>query len=912
MKTDPHAEAAIPLVPWRQAPLVLLLLAVAILALTWPWAQSFATAFLNHWDPPFHAWKIEFVARTILSGHLLPADGNTNMYYPHSGALYFEALHWPQALVAAGLYLFTDNPVLVYHVVLIFFWALAGLCLWMLLLAMGATRRAALLATLLFTLMPYRISYMVEFNMQLCFGLPLFFFFMVRYFQRPSIRYACGMAVAWWLQASSELYQAVFLLLVLPFPGLALMVARWRLLGSVRRFWLPFACAAALGGTLVWIFLGPYLTLLNAHEVNRDLHEIVKHILEPLSYLRPGGRFHLLAPFDARRDEMTVYPTFALILLTVAHFVFDARRLARIAVPRWVWAARAIRWTALSLFMAMTFCIYFAGASQPWASFYAILPVVAILAALLVLLHPTERDTASLFATGLFAGAILAFFMSLGPAISSRHSQFAVDNVLYLWMYKQLSALHGFRVVSRFSIFVLLFMAVAAALAWSRIERRWLARPTLRWLWILPLLLAVPESIPNPFDVVPLECPLSTPVLDQLDRMKQPYVIAMAPMGERFHDSRHMLQIAHTDRLFVYAWGGAYPLYTQQVRDAMAPKAPQPAEAARLLRQLWPECFILEDKAFSRTVDLETANTHLKRFWWPCNYAETFSAETEILAEDERFVLLRLKPETESAAEQIRLVRHDFLAKNPLVAFRAHTPADVPSATLWLDLNGYPAGRWEISPETREFQIAVPPRFFLSLLPNRFRFHAANDAPFHLDAFQPGPAGNTTRPPVDEALAAEFLPWLDHVRNLPASAVPADIRYPNGFAILACEPVESTAVPGGSIHLRYYVQSPRNLRIAADLVVRARLVASSGTWIEEGVAFDPVVDLNDVLCQIRPGIYVLDHVIPIPERLLPGDYKLLLVLRTEKGKRLGGRQDGKRGKLFPVAIPVRIQAPAGP
>ena len=912
MNTNPCAETSIPRVPWRQAPLVLLLLAAAILALTWPWAQTFSTAFLEHWDPPFHAWKLELVARTILSGHLLPAEGNTNMYYPHSGALYFEALHWPQALVAAGLFSFLDNPVLVYHLVLIFFWALSGACFWMLLLAMGATRRAALLGALLFALMPYRISYMVEFNMQLCFGLPLFFFFLLRFFQRPSIRYACGMAVAWWLQASSELYQAVFLLLILPFPGLALMAGQWRLFGSFRRFWLPAACAAALGGALAWIFLGPYLTLLNAHEVNRDLHEIAKHVLEPLSYLRPGERFHLLAPFQARRDEMIVYPTFALILLAATHLFFDARRLARIAVPRWLWVARAIRWTALALFMVLAFFIYFSGAPEWVASIYAVLPVVATLAALLVLLHPAGRDPATRLTTGLFAGAIFAFFMSLGPEIGSRHSHFAVDNVLFIWMYKHLSALQGFRVVSRFSIYVLIFMVAASALAWSHVERRWLKRPALRWLWLLPLVLAICESVPNPFVVRPLEYPLSSSVLESLDRMEDPYVLAVVPMGVRNYDSRHMLQIARTDRLFVYAWGGAYPKYTQDVFASLRPLDPRPAETARLLRQLWPECFVLVDKPFSQTPAPSMMGRLALMHWRPHDYADLFSAETDILAEDDRFALLRLKPETEPAAEQIRLIRHDFLAAHPLLAFRARTPSNVPSATLWLDVNGYPAGRWEIAPEAREFQIAVPRRLFLPLLPNRLRFHAESDAPFHLDAFEPRPAGNDPLPAVDEILASESLPWLGHLDEVPAAALPLDIRYPNGFAILACEPVETVSVPGGAVRLRHYVQSPRDMRVAANVVLRVRLVGPDGKWIEEGIALDAAADLNDVLCQIRPGIYALDQTIPIPERLVPGDYKMSLVLRNGKGKRLGGEQNGKSGKLFPVAIPIRIQAPAGP
>ena len=138
-----------PAVPYRQAPLVFLLMLVAVLGMTWPWLQTFSNAMLNHWDPPFHAWKLEYVARAILNGHLLPPDGNTNMYYPYSGTLYYEALHWPQALLAAPLFGWLNlNPVLVYHVILVLFWALTGVCTWMLMLALGSTRRSALLGAL--------------------------------------------------------------------------------------------------------------------------------------------------------------------------------------------------------------------------------------------------------------------------------------------------------------------------------------------------------------------------------------------------------------------------------------------------------------------------------------------------------------------------------------------------------------------------------------------------------------------------------------------------------------------------------------------------------------------------------------------------------------------------------------------
>ena len=904
MKTSPQAEAAIPLIPWRRAPGILLVLIFAILAITWPWVKYFPDNFLRHWDPPFHAWKLELVARAILAGHLLPPYGNTNMYYPHSGALFFEALHWPQALVAAPLFgLFHASPVLVYHLILVLFWALSGVCLWMLLLALGTTRRAALMGALMFTIMPYRISYMVEFNMQLCFGLPLFFFFMVRYFQRPSIRYACGMALAWWLQAASELYQAVFLLMILPFPGFALLVARGRLLRSFRRFWLPALCAAVLGGVLSAVFLGPYLTMLNVHAVNRNLQEIATHILEPLSYLRPGGRFHFLHPLDARQDEMIVYPTVALMLLAAVHLALDARRLAHIPAPRWIWICRTVRWAALLGFLVLTFVIYGFGTVPGLARVYSFLPVIATLSAFLVLLHPEERDTASLFVTGLFAGAVFAFFMSMGPTLTIRHAGFMTPNRLYLWIYNHLDALQGFRVVSRFSVYLLLFLTVAAALAWSHIERTWLPRRGRRWLWLLPVLAVAAESLPEGgFRFRPVEYPLASSVLDWLDHRDQPYVIAMAPMGHRDYDSWHMLQIARTDRLFVYAWGGAYPRYTTDVRNALDETHLQPARAAELLRQLWPECFILEDKALSRW----KCNVR-------CNYVRALSNETEVVAEDMRFELLRLKPQIEPVVEQLKLIRGDYFQANPVIRFRARTGADQPSATLWLDVNGYSIGRWEIGLASRDFEVQVPPAYFLPILPNRLRFHATGDVPFILEAFQPSPAPANAAPPAIPDLPCP--PWVGHLLRVPDSAIPVDIRYRNGFEYLACEPETTNAIIGGTLHLRHYVTSPRDMQVAANMHIHARLRSGNGPWIESGITLSEAGDINDIRCQVHPdSIYALDQSVEIPARLAPGDYTLSIILRNNHARRITGAQNGKRGKVFNVPVTIRLerQAPAGP
>ena len=109
---------------------------VLILAITCPWFLHFQGEFLDHWDPPFHAWKLEFIAKRILAGDWFVQTTNTNMLYPYSGTFYYEALQWPPALFAAALFKFTTMPSeLIYHVTLIVFW-------WLKLIGITATGEA--------------------------------------------------------------------------------------------------------------------------------------------------------------------------------------------------------------------------------------------------------------------------------------------------------------------------------------------------------------------------------------------------------------------------------------------------------------------------------------------------------------------------------------------------------------------------------------------------------------------------------------------------------------------------------------------------------------------------------------------------------------------------------------------------
>ena len=197
-----------------------------ILLLTWPWCLHWTGEFLAHWDPPFHAWKLEFMARRILAGDIFCSSGgtgNTNMLYPQSGALYFEALQWPPALFAAALFAFTRLPSeTVYHLSLLVFWALSAPCLYWLLRELSCGKAAALAGALVFCILPHRMTYCVEFQMELVYAIPLVYLFLLRFFRRWSLADAVGLAASWWLLAVSELYEAVFVLMSLPVIALAM------------------------------------------------------------------------------------------------------------------------------------------------------------------------------------------------------------------------------------------------------------------------------------------------------------------------------------------------------------------------------------------------------------------------------------------------------------------------------------------------------------------------------------------------------------------------------------------------------------------------------------------------------------------------------------------------------------------
>lgn len=729
-----------------------------ILVLTWPWCLHWKGEFLAHWDPPFHAWKLEFMARRILAGDIFCSSGgtgNTNMLYPQSGALYFEALQWPPALFAALLFALARLPSeTVYHLSLLVFWALSAPCMYWLLRELACGKAAALAGALVFCILPHRMTYCVEFQMELVFAIPLVYLFLLRFFRRGSLADAAGIAASWWLLAVSELYEAVFVLMSLPVLALAFLAARPRLILD-RKLWLGGLAAGATGAALVPAMLLPYLTQQGEGTVVRLLDEVVKHSAQPFSYFLPWGRFRPWK-LDAFADEFSLYPTLAVLLLATAAAVLWLRRDWTAAPSSGAEAAGGAAWRRA--FRRLPALVH---AAPPlfWLAFMAVLlvPLLArpfwtkplaqrayvlwkcFLWSLLPLLFVPRRGESArtTFLRGFAAAAALAWAFSFGPRIMVGAAR-SIGNRFYLACYRQwLPFLANFRVVSRFGVLVLFFLVLAAACALDAAARR-RGRKTRIALAALFVSLCALESMPPPAWVGTyrkISEMRAHPVVRRLLAERPPCTLAAVPVTTRMLEGMRMFSLLKDDFPYVYVWGGYFPPFAQGIADHFQHNERSAWHAD--LASIHPEVLVLADRPRKAVLlpdyePFDPAETpeggipgeHLTlRVDW-----ERWMAPVAVpVARDKRFTLYRLKP-LPPAPRAVKRFRSDVGRLNPLL--EADLLFEGPAAPVAVSLNGHPLGGF--SPDgagtvrIRLDLAGVPRKVWSKSAPNELAFSAGD------------------------------------------------------------------------------------------------------------------------------------------------------------------------------------------
>lgn len=656
---------------------------ILILLVTWPWVKHFDGELLRHWDPPFHAWKLEFMSKRILAGDPLFFNHETTLLYPHTGTLYFEAIQWPASMIGALLFGLTNwSPEFIYHMVMLIMWGLSAPCMFIFLKKLGIGTCISGAISLVFCILPYRISYMNEFQMQFAFVTPLVFMAIQSFFERPTVKAGITIAFLMWLYAITELNQAIFIVFTFPF-FLISYLAKNPSFFNEKNTWKGVIAAAITVILLIPILLWPYAVQHIAGAVDRDLSEVDKHSVQVLSFLKPFGRFRLW-DFNAKVEEWQAYPTLIVgILGTFAIISICIKSFNNTSAPKWRRFAPLPLICSCTIFILLTilFQMSYLINSAICITLWSYLPLLCAASTLLVCLSAGDENETIRTLYAMLGAMFFCAFLTNGPflAINVGDYTFRASNKLYLALYKYGPFLSGFRAACRFGVFVhFILLVFVAFFSDSLIKRISICNLPFSFAKVTPFLLSLVlicavaiEAIPptKMLSFMKVEKPQNNPVVKYLDQRERPFTLAVLPMGSKNFDGQTMFYLLKNKYNSFYAWCGYIPPETYKVNRAIM--SGDYNFAYNELRTLWPECLILVDghkstdasknycKAFPSHV-MRKANTDK----YIVDYPSALSPYATIEKKDKRFTLLALKPHPPTN-KVIKKFRTDYGKKYP-------------------------------------------------------------------------------------------------------------------------------------------------------------------------------------------------------------------------------------------------------
>ncbi len=234
-------------------------------------------------DTTLNTWILNWQAHMLIREPWALFDAP--IFYPLRNTLALSEILWPAAPLAVPLLAATGNPILVYNVLYLASFLLAGAGMYLLALHLTRSRPAALLAGLLYAFSPYQFYHFSQLQLINIGWLPLTLLFLDRYWTRGRTRDGFLLAFCVASQTLSAFYYGFQVVLII---GLYLVIqvltqpgrARYRRLGQGVA-WL------ALAALLIAPFALPYLEVRAGLGLERSLQEAFDSSASLAEYAAP-------------------------------------------------------------------------------------------------------------------------------------------------------------------------------------------------------------------------------------------------------------------------------------------------------------------------------------------------------------------------------------------------------------------------------------------------------------------------------------------------------------------------------------------------------------------------------------------------------------------------------------------------
>jgi hypothetical protein len=291
--------------------------------LTWPQIVH-PSMVADHFDPYFSVWRLGQVAHALTRWPINLFDGN--IFHPAQNTLAYSDATLLQGVSAAPLFWMGLSPTLIYNIVLAMGFVGSGVGMFVLARHLSGANGPALVATTIFTALPYRIEHLMHLELQWAMFVPLSLWAVHRTLESGRWRHGLLTGLFLWLQFLSCVYYGVFLSLVLLIFVPLLFTFKGHV--SLRAFAPPL-----LGGVLLAVVLTIPYALPYAEAARtlgaRPLDEITRYSASPVSYLA-SSELNRLWGWTADRwgaPELRLFPGLVAVAMALAALGHPRRRL---------------------------------------------------------------------------------------------------------------------------------------------------------------------------------------------------------------------------------------------------------------------------------------------------------------------------------------------------------------------------------------------------------------------------------------------------------------------------------------------------------------------------------------------------------------------------------------------------------
>jgi hypothetical protein len=310
-----------------------------------------------------------------------------------------------------------------------------------------------------------------------------------------------------------------------------------------------------------------------------------------------------------------------------------------------------------------------------------------------------DGSETTVLVSGLAVGAVICFFISLGPFIT-----IGLDDRLiklahgpFYALFEQTDVFSVVRGLTRFAAVVMAYLIVGSCLMLQR-----LVAFDKRLIWMFPLLLFFLffEARQMKYRYADYTNLVDSPVIQQTQELPEQSVLFQIPTTPKVVAAHSVLNTIGDFHLSVNGYSGFVPKFSADIKGLV--RDWRIAEVTRRLSEIWPTVFIIVDRPSVKWLSAGWK----KPFPW-----DVLNSSWELMSSDNEYSLYRLKRRVLTSNRLVRLVRTDVLRKNPILQFKATATggqAEGGKILFHVLLNGKEVTRKPLGRQWQEYRIVLP------------------------------------------------------------------------------------------------------------------------------------------------------------------------------------------------------------